>query len=250
MSLPQLACIVVLLTIAHVVDHALGEMGKVATFSGLGAIGLVATVLNERRGARFRDALVSLEPQERNEALMRLENSELLADVVLNLGIVPPRVPLRRPVESFACSDAQARTVRWALRIWLFLGGFLVAGFASDRLLGREVFFPLSQPWWEIVGLGLVCVAGTTMSWWLARGSRSVVRVSDAAMELDRPGQPTRRIAWDEVTAARMGGFSRRLRLTSGTETIVVLSDTIQDYGRLLNIALSRLPAGVRVRAG
>lgn len=250
MSLPQLAFIVVLVTVAHVVDHALGELGKVATFSGLGAIGLVATALNERRGARFRDALASLEPQERNKALMRLENSELLADAVLNLGITPPRVPLRRPIETFACSESQARTVRWAWRIWLFLGGFLLAGFASDRVLGREVFFSLAQPIWEIVGIGLVCVVGTTTSWWLARRSRSVVRVSDAAVELESPGQPTRRIAWEQVTAVRVGGFTRRLRLSSGAETIVVLSDTIQDYGRLLNIALSRLPSGVSVRAG
>ena len=88
------------------------------------------------------------------------------------------------------------------------------------------------------------------MSWWLMRGSRKVVRVSDAALELEYPGKPAQRIPWDEVTTVRIGGISRRLRLRSGTETIVVLSDTIQDYGRLLNIALSRLPSGVRVQAG
>lgn len=250
MSLPQLAFIIVLVIAAQFVDIAFGDIGKAAAFSGLGAVGLVATVLHERRGVRLREALASMEPEARNEILVRLENSETRANVVLDLGIEPPRVPLRRPIETFACSETQARALRWSVRLWLALGGVILLGYASDRLLGREIFFSGSQPWWESAGLALVWVVGTAISWWLARRSRGVVLVSEGAVEFRLPDQPARRIAWTDVTAARIGGLPRRLRLSSQADTIVVVSDTIQGFGRLLNIALCRLPAGVRPRAG
>lgn len=249
MSLPQLVFIVVLVTAAHLVDAAFGDIGKAAAFSGLGAIGLVATVLNERRGVRLREALARMEPETRNEVLVRLENSEMRADAVIGLGIEPPRVPLRRSVETFACSETQARAMRWSTRLWLLVGALLLLGYATDRILGREVFFRWNQPWWETAGIVLVCIVGTGASWWLARRSKAVVLVSDGAVELQFPGQPVRRIPWEEITAAQVGGLPRRLRLVSDAHTIVVLSETIQGFGRLLNLALSRLPAGVRLRA-
>ncbi|HSA54608.1 MAG TPA: PH domain-containing protein [Gemmatimonadaceae bacterium] len=249
MSLPQLIFIIVAVSAVQLVEGTFGAAGTAAAFSGLGAIGLVATAFNERRGARLRDTLASLEPAARDEVLVRLENSEMRAHAVHDLGIAAPRVPLRRPLESFACSESQARTMRWGTRLWLVLGTFLVLDYASDQLLGRAIFFSASLSWWESIGIVLIWVAGTALSWWLARGSRAVVRVSDAALELECPGRRTRRIAWEEVTAVRFGGFPRRLRVASGAERIVV-HDTIQGYGRLLNITLSRLPDGVVARAG
>lgn len=242
-----LFAVVAVVIIFNFAGAAFGAAGKIAVFSTLGAVGLVATLSHERRRSRFIDALASMTPEVRHEVLIHLENDPLRAEAVHDLGIVPPPVPLRRPVELFPHRANHVRTVRWTVNLWLVVGGLLTVGALVDWLLGPAVLPVTFHSPAEIYGLALMWPVGTVVSWWLLAQSRSTLRVSEQGLELTCPGRRTRRMAWTEVMSARFDGLPRHLRLTSATERIVV-GDSFQEYGRLLNIIVSRIPSNARTR--
>lgn len=249
MSEGLFAVVAVVVIIFNVAGAAFGAAGKIAVFSMLGAVGVVVTLSHERRRARFIDALASMSPEVRHEVLIHLENDPLRAEAVHDLGIVPPPVPLRRPVEVFPHRANHVRTVRWTVNLWLLVGGLLTLGAAAHRLLGPGQ----SPPWFhspvEVYGLALMWFVGTVVSRWLLAQSRSVLRVSEEGLDLTCPGRRTRRMTWADVVSVRFDGLPRRLRLASATERIVV-GDSFQEYGRLLNIIVSRIPARARTESG
>ncbi len=131
--------------------------------------------------------------------------------------------------------------MRWTTSLWLFLTGFIAFGYASDPLLSTERLFRARQPWTDPAGIGLICLIGTRFSWWMTRETKAIVVVSEAAIELQRPGRRARRIAWNDVTCVRYGGLSRQLSIRSSMDRVTV-SNQIENYGRLLNLVLTRSP--------
>lgn len=249
MTVRQFIAIIVVVAVLNLADHFHGVSGRAGVFIALGVVGLLGAIWYERFRSRLRDGLAALDPEARDNVLVSLENSELRADALTDLDVDPPRVPLRRAVETFAYPPSHTRTMRWTMNLWIFLGGFLVVGSLSDRVLGTERFMASSEGWWELAGLALLFIAGASSSWWFMRGTMAIVRVTDEAIELQTPGRRVRRIAWADVTQARLGVLSRQLRIRSHDERIAV-GDTIEGYGRLANIVATRLPGGRRMQGG
>lgn len=242
MSVQQFVAVVGTAIFLNLAGSTFGTTGQIAIICLLGVVGLIVMIRAERRRARLLDSPGVPAPDALDDSIARLEHALLHAQALHQTGVTPPRVPLRRPVETFAYRPSHVRTVRWALYLWLYVGGVLVVGALSDVALGREQFLGLYPSALESAALALLWTVGTALAGWLLRESRCQLRVSEEGLELQRPGGRSRRIAWGEIERARFGTLSHRLRVASRTEQIVI-GDTMQDYGRLLTLVLSRLPA-------
>ena len=142
----------------------------------------------------------------------------------------------------FHYSPEAARTGRWTMYGCAWLAAFFVIGALSDVVLGAHRFVGADMNWWEVPVLAVGFAGAAAFMWWSVRESRGILEITDEALTWSVPGRSPRRIAWGEVTQARLGEFPQSIRVRSERERIGV-SDTLVDFGRAINLVATRLPA-------
>lgn len=242
--------LVVVVSALNLIGVAFGVVGVAVTFAALAACGLFLAAWNERRRRQLRDALASVDTDTRNDVLVSLENTPLRAELLTDLDVEAPAMPLRSAEEIFRYPVGFEKPMEWSAIGGFALAGFIAVGWASDVVLSRETFRSATSPWYDTAGLIALLTALGAINWWHAREMKAVVRLSEEGLVLETPGRRTRRLRWADVERVTYGGLSNRLRLRGGGESISI-GDKIEQFGRLLNLVLSRVPGppeGTRLR--
>jgi hypothetical protein len=247
-TLRQFWTIVVVVIVMTLARQFFGERAVVGYFVLVGALGILGTVGYFRRRRRIVRGLGQMSKEARERTLMLLENNPLRAGLVADLDVDAPTVPLRGAREVFHYPSEAARTGRWTMYGCAWLAAFFAIGALSDVVLGTHRFVGSDTNRWEIPMLGVGFAAAALFMWWSVRETQGTLEITDEAMTWIVPGRTPRRIAWREVTQAKLGEFPQSIRVRSQSERIGV-SDTLVDFGRAINLVATRLPASALRRA-
>ena len=248
MSQRQFWTVVIVVGVMTLAREFLGNGATVAYFVVVGVFGIIATLAYFRRRRRIVRGLGQMTKEARERTLVLLENNPLRAGLAADLDVDAPLVPLRGVREVFHYPPEAARTGRWTMYGCAWLAAFFVLGALSDVVLGTHRFVGAGASWWEIPVLGFGFGGAAAFMWWSVRESQGTLEITDEAMTWIVPGRTPRRIAWREVTEAKLGEFPQSIRVRSQRERIGV-ADTLVDFGRAINLVATRLPASALRRA-
>jgi hypothetical protein len=224
--------------------HVVGSEFVVMYFVAIGALGLLATVANERGRQRLARWLIERGPDAQDRTLVNLENAVDRPELAMLLDRSAPVVPLRAAAEVFRYPRDAARTSKWTMWLSALIALIAAAGWIADRLNDRGPFYGPESQWWEPLALSGGFAASAVFMWWMARESTGELEVSDDGLAWRVPGRKPKVIAWTEVTAAGRSSLARRLVVRAPGRRIAV-SDVLIGYGRLTNLVATRLPRTV-----
>lgn len=242
MTSRQFWTIVVVVSVMTLARQFFGEGAVIAYFVVGGILGILGTVAYFRRRRRIVRNLGDMSKEARERMLLLLENNPLRAGLAADADVDAPVVPLRGARELFHYPPEAARTGRWTMYGCTWLGAFFVIGALSDVVLGTHRFVGSDMNWWEVPALAVGFFFAAAFMWWSVRESQGTLEITDEAMTWSVPGRSPRRIAWRDVTEARLGEFPQSIRVRTQRERIGV-SDTLIDFGRAINLVATRLPA-------
>ena len=249
MTVRQFWAIIILVGVMTAGRHLVGEGFVVAYFAIVGLTGLLVSILYGRERNRLHRELTRLSDEERERALVRLENVPFRPELAAELGRPMPRVPLRGERERFGYPDESLRVSRWIMGACAFMAAFAALGWLSDVVLGRTTFVGRTTPRWEMAALIAMFGGGAALMRWSMRESAGVLEVTDEALSWLAPGRPPRRIPWGEVIEAGRGTISRAFFVRSRDQRIR-FSYLLTDYGRAINLVATRLPPGTPWKGG
>jgi hypothetical protein len=236
---------VVVVTILGIV---FGDNVRLLAISAIALVGLVATILIARRKARIAEALSRESPDAQADVLVLLENLAIRPDLARPLGRPAPRVPLRRCEEIFRYSEQAVRTSRWTMTGCIVIAGLAAAGAMADLLFGTEHFFAQGVPWWEPAGLIAFFGGAALFMRWTLRIGRARIHITDDAITLAMVDGSLRRIDWSSVVEVRRSDLARSLTIRSQRDRIIIW-DTLDDFGRVVNLVATRMPNDAPWRA-
>ena len=245
MTYRELIFVAVGVGVVTVLGLVFGDNARLLAISAIALVGLIATILFARKKTRIAEALSREPPETQTNVLVLLENLSIRPDLASRLGKPAPRVPLRRQEEIFRYPDEVVRTGRWTMIGCIVMAGFAATGWITDVLFDTEHFISQDMPWWEPAGLIAFFGVGALAMGWAVRASKGRIHISDDAIILAVENGPSRRIAWSSVVEVRRSELFRSLTVRSRSDRIVMW-DTLGDFGRAVNLVVTRIPIEAR----
>ena len=199
------------------------------------AIGIAVTLWSEVILTRVTRLLRRRSELAQEQTLLLLEDAAARHDLATRLGRTAPPVPLRAPMEVYRFPAEAVRPVRWVM--WMSATMALVIA-----------MIPLLDPtasWWEMGGLAVAFAAGAWLMKYQAVAVRSWFEITETEIRHQVFGGTPRVIAWSDVREARHSTLGQALSIRSAGRNIVV-PNTVEGYGRLVNLVASRLPPTAR----
>lgn len=238
MSHRRFLVLLVALAALTVGARLLGEWVRVAALVAIGAAGLWGFVRVEVAKLQFVRALDGQPERETTRVMHALENVAERVELAERLGAPLPAVTLRGGRERFGYPDAVRQQAWWMMWASAAFAALVVA-------LGATTDFATTADLLAWLALAAAFAAGALlMRRWLA-GTHAVVEVTDDALLLHQAGGRTTTLPWPAVTAVRERSLLQSFTLHAGGERVTVWQ-SLDGYGRLVNIAATRVPEGAR----
>jgi hypothetical protein len=207
--------------------------GAGAEWLVIAAIALVAAYVSFRneRVLHWLATRIANQPNP-EQALANLEANPIRADIAARVAIEPPGVPLRGSSEHFRYPASSVTVMR-------------LMGVLSLGMLGLVTYLMIVDPsqregkWYDILALFLVFGGGGgffVYSGWFAP---SIYEITDSHVALLGWKGIHRLIPWVQVSACSFSNSGVRI---AGGGTVIRASFYLTDYGRFLNLVLSRVP--------
>lgn len=218
-----------------------GDWVRVAALAAIGLLGLWGFVRLEVAKLQFVRALLGQPEPETRRVLGALENVAVRVELAERLGATAPPVTLRGGRERFVYPDAvrtQARWTMWASGAFAALVVWL--GATSDFASTGDLLA------WLALAVGFSAGA-LVMRRWLA-STRAVVEATDDALLLRQASGDTLTLPWAGITEVRERSLLQSFTVRGASGRVTVW-DSLEGYGRLVNIVATRVPEGARWRA-
>lgn len=212
-----------------------GDRFFLGFFVLVAAIGITITLWSEVILARVARLLRRRSDLAQEQTLLLLEDVAGRADLAARLGRTAPRVPLRAPIEIYRYPPEAERPARWVM--W-------ACAVMAAVMLSLPVLDPRSS-WWTAGILAAAFCGGTWLMHHYTVAVRSWFEVTDAEIRHRIANGSLRVIAWEDVLEAHHSTLGQTLSVRAGKRRIVV-PNTVEGYGRLVNVVASRLPPAAR----